>query len=135
MLWNKCPKTKFCGKRRLELSVAETVIEFNSGVGCKAEILESLGLDSGQATSTFSEKKDAHHIKTSEEKISIAIRLLRQKLRSLQKSKTKTPISYVPGSFGLGTKPDKLQKKKMKVTKKTRTLKKIEKCCGMLVHF
>ena len=81
-----------------------------------------------QATITFLEK-------TSEKKISIATQLQRQKLRSLKKSKIKTPISYVPGGFGLGTKPDKLQKKKMKVTKKTRTLKKIEKCCGMLVHF
>ena len=48
MLWNKCPKTRFCGNRRLELSVAETVMEFNTGVGCKAEILELLGLDLGR---------------------------------------------------------------------------------------
>ena len=87
MLWNKCPKTRFCGKRRLELSVAETVMEFITGVGCKAEILESLGLDLGQATITFLEKKDAHRIKTSEKKISIATWLQRQKLRSLKKSK------------------------------------------------
>ena len=130
MLWNKCTKTRFCGKRKLELSVAETVMEFNTGVGCKAKILESLGLDPGQATITFLEKKDAHRIKTSEKKISIATRLQRQKLRSLKKSKTKTPISYVPGGFGLETKPDKLQKKKIKVTKKTRTLKKLKNVVG-----
>ena len=130
MLWNKCPKTRFCDKRKLELSVAETVMEFNTSVGCKAEILESLGLDPGQATITILEKKDAHCIKTSEKKIYIATRLQRQKLRSLKKSKTKTPISYVPGGLGLRTKPDKLQKKKMKVTKKTRTLQKLKNAVG-----
>lgn len=30
-IWQKCPQTKFCGKRRLIFAVAQTVLEYNIG--------------------------------------------------------------------------------------------------------
>ena len=61
-------------------------MEFNTGVGYKAEILNSLGLDPGRAKITFLEKKDVHRIKTSNNKIFITTRLQRQKLRDLKQN-------------------------------------------------
>ena len=89
VLWGKCPKTRFCGKRKVELSVAETVMEFNTGAGCKAEILDSLGIDPGKPVIESLEKSDLQRVKNSERKISISARLQQQKLRSIKKSKTK----------------------------------------------
>ena len=44
MPWNKCPETRFSGRRKLELTAAETEMEFSIGIGCTTEILLSLGL-------------------------------------------------------------------------------------------
>ena len=31
-VWRKCPKTSFASKRRVEIAVADTICEFNSGI-------------------------------------------------------------------------------------------------------
>ena len=41
--WNCCPKTRFCVKRRVEISVGETICQFNSGPGAIVEHLSSVG--------------------------------------------------------------------------------------------
>ena len=44
MLWSRCPKTRFCGARRVRIAVCETVAVFNTGSGSKAVIMNLCGI-------------------------------------------------------------------------------------------
>ena len=39
VLWFKCPKTKFCGARRVRIAVCETIAAFNTGAASKAVVM------------------------------------------------------------------------------------------------
>ena len=41
----RCPKTKFCGRQKVELAVSETVCEFNSGAYSKVSLQFDCGLN------------------------------------------------------------------------------------------
>ena len=38
VLWGQCLKTKFCGRKKVELAVSETVCEFNTGAYSKVSL-------------------------------------------------------------------------------------------------
>ena len=42
-VWNRCPKTRFCGQQRVQVAVCEAVCQFNAGSGSVIELLSSLG--------------------------------------------------------------------------------------------
>ena len=42
MLWFKCPKTKFCGARKVTIAVCETIALFNTGAASKAIVMDIL---------------------------------------------------------------------------------------------
>ena len=44
VLWNMCPKAKFCGRSKLLLAVADIVLRFNSGAANKTSLSECLGI-------------------------------------------------------------------------------------------
>ena len=46
-LWQRCPKTHFCGKRRVVLAVCETVCVFNTGAGSTALLIKNCGVQPG----------------------------------------------------------------------------------------
>ena len=45
--WSKCPKTKFCGARRVCIAVSETVAIFNTGAASKAMLMEMCAVTPG----------------------------------------------------------------------------------------
>ena len=58
LLWSKCPKTKFCGARRVRIAESETVAFFNTGTGSKAVNLELCGVTPGAQTMRAHRKQD-----------------------------------------------------------------------------
>ena len=40
MLWSRCPKIRFCGARRVRITMCETVAVFNTGIGSKAVVMD-----------------------------------------------------------------------------------------------
>ena len=42
-IWNRCPKTRFCGQQRVQVAVCDAVYQFNAGNGSVIERLSSLG--------------------------------------------------------------------------------------------
>ena len=42
-VWNRCPKTRFCGQQHVQVAVCEAVCQFKAGSGSVIEILSSLG--------------------------------------------------------------------------------------------
>ena len=44
VLWGQCPKTNFCGRKKVELSLSETFYEFNTGGYSKVSLQFDCGL-------------------------------------------------------------------------------------------
>ena len=45
ILWGRCPKTKFCGRQKVELAVSQTFCEFNTGAYSKVSLQVDCGLN------------------------------------------------------------------------------------------
>ena len=56
VLWSKCPKYKFSGKRKVNLAICDTICQFNTGSANKAVILGNFGIDAGTRTLAGFEK-------------------------------------------------------------------------------
>ena len=48
VLWSKCPKTKFCGARRVRIAASETVAVFNTGAARKTLMMTLCAITPGQ---------------------------------------------------------------------------------------
>ena len=48
LIWLRCPKSGFVGRKRLELAVNDAVIVYNEGEHCRLTIFEALGLSAGR---------------------------------------------------------------------------------------
>ena len=82
VLWSRCPKTKFCGKVKVELALAETICQFNSGAGIDVTLHEKYGANvSGNMLSSV-RKIDKERVTNAAKKISEKARLDRRKRRS-----------------------------------------------------
>lgn len=119
VLWSKCPKTKFCGARRVRIAVCETVAIFNTGAASKAVIMNMCGITPGTHTMRALRKQDETRVKTAAKKVSIKYREKRQKLRAQRKSKG-DKMAYQPGGFGLSAKPVDTGKKRKRTPKQTK---------------
>ena len=54
LIWERCPKTAFCGHRRIDLAVADETIVYNDGERKRLDIFEALNIVPGRyATSCF----------------------------------------------------------------------------------
>ena len=105
MLWSRCPKTRFCGVRRVRIAVCETVAVFNTGAGSKAAVMKLCGITSpGAQTMKAFREQDRVHVKAAAKKISVKYRERRRKLRAQRKEKG-DQNAYQPGGFGLSSKP------------------------------
>ena len=108
VLWNKCPKTKFCGRDKVLLAVTETVTYFNTGAASKTILLKSTGVTPSENMQIARRKADNERIRKAAVKISEKASLCRRKLRAKRKSKPKGKISYLAGRFGLSQEPENL---------------------------
>ena len=123
ILWNKCLKTKFCGRIKLLLAVCETVCHYNTGAGSRAALLKASGVKPNLNMIGAFRKADDIRIRKAAMKISEKARLKRRKLQANKKSKTKEKVSYMAGGFGLSDKPEDVtgipKKKRMNVAEKS----------------
>lgn len=59
LIWNKCPKETFVSKKRLEISVAQAVAEYNNGYRKTAsEMLEALNLSFRESGNRIAHRYD-----------------------------------------------------------------------------
>ena len=106
ILWSKCPKTRFCGSRKVRIAVCETVAEFNSGAASEAVLMRMCDIsEPGENSMRAFRSKDNLRIQIAAQKVSQKYRLQRQKQRFQRKAKPYS-ASYLPGSFGLAPKPE-----------------------------
>ena len=117
-LWtNQCPKTKYCGVKRVTIAVFEAVSVFKKGTACKALLMQSLGVtDLGSQALKFFRKENKRKIENMKRKSSAEFKARRRELRMKKKRIQGKPIEnfYKPGAFGLEVEPvvEKCAKKK-----------------------
>ena len=115
MLWSKCPKTKFCGARKVTIAVCETIALFNTGAASKAMVMDIFGITPGTNTMKALRLQDQSRIKAASKKVSEKYQKQRQKLRAQKKSKG-DKTAYQAGGFSLSSQPDDPVTKKRKKT-------------------
>ena len=103
ILWKHCPKTQFCGKRRIEIC---TRSEFHSGETTKAIVYKSLGVQPGTNFYKATVEKDKIRIKNAAKKISGKYLLNRKKRQAKWKSKSDDKVTYMADAFGLSKEPE-----------------------------
>ena len=116
-LWSRCPKSRYCGKRRVVIAVCETVGVFNTGAASRAAIMESCGISPGRNMLKALRKEDQDRIASAAHKVSSKYRKRRQIIRSKRKSKA-DKLAYQSGAFGTSSKPEAAEKKKKKPLRK-----------------
>eukprot|EP00794_Sanderia_malayensis_P002926 gene2926-3380_t len=88
VIWKKCPKDVFVGRRVLELGVSCAVINFNNGSSGMMEVYRKLGLVAGKQTADGCKRKDKQRLKHNVVQSSEKAKKRRKKLRSLRKGYT-----------------------------------------------
>ena len=86
-LWSKCPKTRFCGKRRVTVAVCETVAVFNKGEAGNAIIMRGCGVPLGINTMQYLRKQDKIRLANAKKKVSSRYRKKRKGQRAKAKAK------------------------------------------------
>ncbi len=116
MVWERCPKTTFCGKVRIECAVAEAVCCFNTGAGSKALILKAAGVENVGKYSLASLQEEDHIRQVSaSQKITKKYKYWRINKKKSKKNSNKSLMEhYEPGAFdSRGEKSVASKKRKM----------------------
>ena len=105
LIWKRCPKDVFVGRKVLELGVYSAVLHYNDGAIGVEKVLNCFGIKNGKITSSKSEKKDIDRIKLMSKKSAIAGKKRRKHLRTVKKGymdkekESEKEESYIPGGF------------------------------------
>ena len=107
VLWLKCPKRVFCGKRKLETATAAAVLYWNKGAAACSNVLERFGIqDPGINTLRGYRRLNLQRIKCAAQKCKMKYKKQRRLLRKKRKEGTKTGQHYLAGGFSILKVPD-----------------------------
>ena len=100
VIWSRCPKSIFVGRRRLEIAVSASTIVFNSGEVARASIYDKLDLETGAYTNYGMRVQDKQRITDSMIKSSNSKKLQRKEKGVSQPNCLDIETSeYFPGEF------------------------------------
>ena len=104
MIWRRCPKKIFQGKKIVELCTASAVANFNDGASSITEVLTKLGISPGRHTIAGTRAADRKRIMVAEKHASDQAKQQRKKLRAIRKglwdkTKQKEGVLYESGAF------------------------------------
>ena len=104
LIWKRCPKKVYQGKKVVELCTASAVTQFNDGASSIAEVLKRMGIVPGKNTMAAILKIDQNRLKKAERKSSERVKMRRKKLRAIKKglwdfNKEKEGTIYESGAF------------------------------------
>ena len=127
VLWGRCPKTKFCGRQKVELAVSETVCEFNTGAYSKVFLQIDCGSNVSSNIIASASLQYKLRINKAAVKILDQARLTRRKAKAKKKSKNNKDNcnSYMAGGFGTSKTPEVLSVQPIQKTRTTFSKKKV----------
>lgn len=96
LIWSRCPKHIFVGRKRLEVSVGIGVGEFNKGSQASQNFLSALGFRIGFMTKKFGEKRDQERKRKAEKAIE-TIAKKRREVRRLAQTREEERLLELEG--------------------------------------
>ena len=106
VLWSKCSKRVFIGKKRFSLAVCEAITAFNDGAISTQGLFEKLNITCGVNTSKALKLTNDIRLRNSRLKVTLKYRMQRQKVRSRRKNAGKDDTSYMSGAYSSNIRPD-----------------------------
>ena len=70
LVWARCPKHKWHGRKRIEMATASATLQFSSGASAKHDVMVKAGLAVGCHTRIESKRRDLERIGKAEKRIS-----------------------------------------------------------------
>ena len=100
LIWQRCPKSIFVGRKRLEIAVADATIVYNEGEQAREAIYDKLGIEPGVYTEFGHKVIDNSRILKSIIASTKKIKELRKE-RQIRGAKTVDclEVEYIPGGF------------------------------------
>ena len=96
LVWERCPKTTFVGRRRLELAVYDATIVYNEGETPRMAVFRKLGFQPGHYTSAGLAAIDQQRVNFAYVPGTATILAQRQR-RSVQATSQRNDPAYTPG--------------------------------------
>lgn len=108
MVWTRCPKRLFRGRRRYNISVCDSVTQFNEGGYGRKRLFKLLKLDVGLHCLKGLQQQDKVRLNRAAYGVTEKYKKRRQTLRQLRKTKKKKTAdkSYIPAGFTTQSFPD-----------------------------
>ena len=107
VLWMKCPKRVFFGKRKLETATTAAVMYWNKGAAACSNVLERFGIqDPGISTLRGYRRLNFQRMKCAAQKCKMKYKKQRRLLRKKRKEGTKTGQHHLAGGFSVLKVPD-----------------------------
>ena len=105
VIWKRCPKDTFVGRKVIEMSVSSAVISFNSGKRGLFDVYHGCNLETGSYTELFCYLDDASKVCRQNIKSSVVTKKRRKTLRSIAKGyidkEPEEEPSYSNGAFSV----------------------------------
>eukprot|EP00794_Sanderia_malayensis_P004894 gene4894-5534_t len=112
VLWMKCPKSVFRGRKRLETAIAATVLQWNKGAGAITYVMEKPGVkDIGANRFKGCRLINASRLTGATQKCKNKYKKQRRNLRRKRKQNTNAGQHYLAGGFSIHKTPDNLLRK------------------------
>ena len=98
LVWERCPRTAFVGRRRLELAVYEATIVYNEGEMARMPVFSKLGFQPGGYTASGLKELDEKRVARAYVAGSATVLAQRQR-RSVQSSSQRDDSAYISSGF------------------------------------
>ena len=92
ILWSRCSKTIFCGKRKVVIATCQTICEFNNEAASRATTIKLCKVKPGANMVEVLKKQDTKRIMDATRKVSKKYKIRRRKLRSEKKQNQTKPV-------------------------------------------
>ena len=79
VIWKRCPKDVFVGRKVLEMGVASAVISFNDRTKQLIDVMKELKVEPGHYSETYYNYKNFYHVKSMENKKTVETKSRRKK--------------------------------------------------------
>jgi len=70
LIWSRCPKHKWFGRKRVEMAAISAILQFSSGATAKHTVMELADIPLGMQTATASMRKDSIRVKKANKRTS-----------------------------------------------------------------
>ena len=120
LVWNKCPKSKWHGRKRVLMATCSASLHFSSGASVKNQVMLKAGLNVGDHTRKEFKRRDSKRVKQAEARVDKQYknyRIMRRqaKQRDEELRSNREGVTYEAGGFndlGLNSGPSRKRKKK-----------------------